>query len=296
VPVLGYFHWSLVDNFEWAYNYEPRAHFGLYGIDRSRTDPGGIHPRAITNGALALRYLAEAPDGLAAAVPRAADRFGTYDGAGTSLKPPSMSPGALWRGTAGGNDIALYLMKVSPPGAARRLAGMIFDGRLRRWARLVQLDWDPATGQISFFHPLWNGIPEREYTGARSGDDLSGTFSEAGGPARPWQALRIWLDGVWNGNTPFTLFSFSGTSLWEAPLPSGLTDRWLGKLPDGSGTGWRPCLGVAFDGKNLTVTLEPPGSKAHPHKLSATLTGQTLQGKGSFAAWKATRAPDDALT
>jgi hypothetical protein len=69
-----------------------------------------------------------------------------------------------------------------------------------------------------------------------------------------------------------------------------------GEFPDGSGTGWRLCLGVAFDGKNLTVSLAPSGAKAHTQRLCATLTGQTLQGKGSFAAWKATRAPDDALT
>jgi beta-glucosidase len=33
VPVAGYWHWSLVDNYEWG-SYEPR--FGLYGIDRHR--------------------------------------------------------------------------------------------------------------------------------------------------------------------------------------------------------------------------------------------------------------------
>ena len=38
VPVTGYWHWSLVDNYEWG-SYEPR--FGLYGVDRS--DPE--HPR-----------------------------------------------------------------------------------------------------------------------------------------------------------------------------------------------------------------------------------------------------------
>ena len=33
VPVAGYWHWSLVDNYEWG-SYEPR--FGLYGVDRDR--------------------------------------------------------------------------------------------------------------------------------------------------------------------------------------------------------------------------------------------------------------------
>ena len=32
VPVLGYIHWSLVDNFEWVFGY--RIHFGLHSFDR----------------------------------------------------------------------------------------------------------------------------------------------------------------------------------------------------------------------------------------------------------------------
>ncbi len=37
VPVTGYWHWSLVDNYEWG-SYEPR--FGLYGLDRHRGEHG----------------------------------------------------------------------------------------------------------------------------------------------------------------------------------------------------------------------------------------------------------------
>ena len=38
VPVGGYWHWSLVDNYEWG-SYEPR--FGIHGVDRDRGGPGG---------------------------------------------------------------------------------------------------------------------------------------------------------------------------------------------------------------------------------------------------------------
>ncbi len=37
MPVTGYWHWSLVDNYEWG-SYEPR--FGIYGVDRHRGEHG----------------------------------------------------------------------------------------------------------------------------------------------------------------------------------------------------------------------------------------------------------------
>jgi beta-glucosidase/6-phospho-beta-glucosidase/beta-galactosidase len=37
IPVAGYWHWSLVDNYEWG-SYQPR--FGLFGVDRNRGDGG----------------------------------------------------------------------------------------------------------------------------------------------------------------------------------------------------------------------------------------------------------------
>ena len=52
VPVRGYIHWSLLDNFEWIFGYRPR--FGLHSVDRStfRRTP---KPSASVLGAIAKR-------------------------------------------------------------------------------------------------------------------------------------------------------------------------------------------------------------------------------------------------
>jgi beta-glucosidase len=52
VPVLGYVHWSLLDNYEWVFGYKPR--FGLFRVDRT-TFRRTAKPSAAVLGAIARR-------------------------------------------------------------------------------------------------------------------------------------------------------------------------------------------------------------------------------------------------
>jgi beta-glucosidase len=52
VPVIGYLHWSLIDNFEWVHGYGPR--YGLATVDRQTFDRQ-LKPSADVLGAIARR-------------------------------------------------------------------------------------------------------------------------------------------------------------------------------------------------------------------------------------------------
>ncbi|HVY44865.1 MAG TPA: glycoside hydrolase family 1 protein [Minicystis sp.] len=53
-PVIGYFHWALMDNFEWASGYCPR--FGLYAVDETKAD----RPRTPTKAVSVLAAMTKA--------------------------------------------------------------------------------------------------------------------------------------------------------------------------------------------------------------------------------------------
>ncbi len=54
--IMGYLHWSLIDNYEWHENYSPDSKFGLFHIDYNNNS---APIRSITNGARALKIVIE---------------------------------------------------------------------------------------------------------------------------------------------------------------------------------------------------------------------------------------------
>ncbi len=86
--VIGYLHWSLIDNYEWLEGYRSEAKFGLFSIDHDKRD---FH-RKVTKGAQALRLIIEesaesskhrsvANSGLA----RATAKYGSFNENGTDI-------------------------------------------------------------------------------------------------------------------------------------------------------------------------------------------------------------------
>jgi beta-glucosidase len=53
VPVLGYFHWTLLDNFEWVFGYD--FHYGLHTVDR-QTFSRSPKPSATVYAAIARAH------------------------------------------------------------------------------------------------------------------------------------------------------------------------------------------------------------------------------------------------
>jgi beta-glucosidase len=99
--VIGYLHWSLMDNYEWLDNYKPEAKFGLLYVDRDDEDDGDKNDdylnlrRKITKGAEAYKLIIEesvnqSRDGAVtdSAISKAEHRFGSFSPDGFHISRP----------------------------------------------------------------------------------------------------------------------------------------------------------------------------------------------------------------
>jgi beta-glucosidase len=272
VNILGYLHWTLVDNWEWHFNYEPKARFGVLRVDRGAVDANGrrILPRRMTDAALALQY-ASAED--AGSLRR---RFGSITPNGRFGVAPELSPGALWQGASpGGPQLALYLAPRTS-GAARFL-GMIFDYAAGRWVRLDDVVFDAATRTLSLFHRGKATVPSREYTAVATGDRLAGTFVEAG-QSRPWQVDRVLPHGAWGTITglPLSAIVLSNIGKWEDKAIAS-PEVWTGRAmtPSGGMLDAVTVLDVSWTGSVLTLTGPIPHAQLGNRTVTLTSNAVT---------------------
>jgi beta-glucosidase/6-phospho-beta-glucosidase/beta-galactosidase len=304
VEVIGYLHWSVVDNWEWAFGYEADAQFGLFTVDRI-ADPEALDlrsfPRHITEGAFAYQYLiandarlratARAEDPFAAAV----ERYGVFAGDGRSIGAPQRQHGGIWTGAmtreAGAAEpIVLYLTRLAADG----WLGMVYVAPQRRWYRLSDVAFDPERRELTFRHRLDVGEEAREaaYAATARGEAPATTFSgtvDWGGERREWTAERDLREGIWtaDGRGP----SHLGISRFE------LTDApWRLKLL--AARPWAASEGtVMVDGDDIRTPLGPRSSFAgrfEGRRLIGTRTEITRRGV-QRNPWVLDRLPEDAV-
>ena len=204
--VMGYVHWSIVDNWEWHEGYHSKARFGIYSIG-DRSDPANrivigtanTFKRQITEGAIILRNIIEN-----AKVPEAGMRVGFVAPDGGRIIVPSLSHGALWEGSLNGATIKLFLDSTQSR-TSNHLTGMIYYQSQNVWIALRDIMWDSVSPVLSFRHdqetvrsiPL---VPARQFTNVRLNpvnDVLTGQARESGGPTLLLTANRNILHGVW---------------------------------------------------------------------------------------------------
>jgi beta-glucosidase/6-phospho-beta-glucosidase/beta-galactosidase len=203
VRIAGYIHWTLMDNWEWAYDYSPDARFGLFSVDRGTGEES--YPRHITEGALALQYIIT-KNGIGQSI----EKFSTFTSKGDRVEPSTMTAGATWEGIYDETyGFTLYLNRLKNdmndaqhPG----FLGMIFYHDLRKWVILENIFWDEGQKKLKFSHGAGfsyetnTNLSKRNYEGIATTDgSLNGTFMEDN-IRHEWNANKLIPYGLWNSS------------------------------------------------------------------------------------------------
>lgn len=163
VNILGYIHWSIIDNYEWAFGYQKEARFGLFTIDRNaRLGNNQLScPRHITEGALCLQYIIANSKRISKEnsnedpLLKPKQKFGTINDEGSSVQPPSVNFGCIWIVTKKDSNnpfFNLYLNCLSKD----KWIGMIFLFDISKWIAIENIQWKPLS--VAFLRPFKNGI------------------------------------------------------------------------------------------------------------------------------------------
>ena len=270
VNVIGYLHWSIVDNYEWAYQYEPRARFGLFYVNRMALEtPDGSFPRRMTEGARALQAVIAMRDADAPA-----RCFGAYHPSGRHFVGPVRSPGALWQGRSGTGE-PLHLLFTWK--ALDQLGGMLFYPRLRRWLPLETVQFDPTESTLSFSHPAQGILPARRFEATVTGRSCNGVITESTASGS-WNAAKHPLFGMWSTSTQDTYIAIR-----DVESAAGLSGT---KVKRGPTAPWSLIQSITLtDGNHVRLVLDagrvdsPYSMELVPRGFAMTLNGDVMIGK-----------------
>jgi hypothetical protein len=282
VNVMGYLHWSIVDNYEWAYQYEARARFGLFRVDRmTRETPDGSFPRQMTEGARAMQAVIAVRD-----ADETAQYFGAYHPSGRHFVEPVKSPGALWQGQSSTGE-PLHLLFTRK--ALDQLGGMLFYPHLHCWLPLEAVQFHAAESTLSFSHAAQGTIPARRFAATVTGRRCNGVLTD-GAVSVPWSAAKHPLFGIWRTSAQDTYIAIG-----DVESAAGLSGA---KFKRGPAAPWSLIQSVMLTDENHvrfvldTVPVDrpsgggpeplagnqPPGIHAQPAARALRGTGLVLRG------------------